>query len=59
MGRKESAPILNENAILDATNCNENHQMRRQICSDLFTSFLCEPSVYPCIFARNILYLQS
>lgn len=54
MGRKESAPILNENTILDAANCNENHQMRRQICSDLFTSFLCEPSVYPCIFARNI-----
>ena len=59
MGRKKSAPILNENTILDATNCNENHQMRRQICSDLFTSFLCEPSVYPCIFARIILYLLS
>lgn len=29
MGRKESAPILNENTILDATNYNENHQMRR------------------------------
>ena len=29
MGRKENAPILNENTILDATNCNENHQMRR------------------------------
>jgi len=29
MGKKESAPILNENAILNTTNCNENHQMRR------------------------------
>ena len=29
MGRKESAPILNENTILDAANCNENHQMRQ------------------------------
>ena len=29
MGKKESAPILNENTILDATNCNENHKMRR------------------------------
>jgi len=29
MGRKESAPILNENTFLDATNSNENHQMRR------------------------------
>lgn len=29
MGRKESTPILNENTILDATNGNENHQMRR------------------------------
>lgn len=29
MGSKEYDPILNENTILDATNCNENHQMRR------------------------------
>ena len=29
MGRKESALILNENTFLDATNYNENHQMRR------------------------------
>ena len=29
MGRKESAPILNENTFLDATNCNENHKIRR------------------------------
>lgn len=29
MGSKECDPILNENTILDATNCNENHQMRR------------------------------
>lgn len=29
MGRKEGDPILNENTILDATNCNENHKIRR------------------------------
>ena len=59
MGRKESAPIPNENTFLDATNCNENHQIRREIYSDLFISFLCEPQVHACTFARNILYLQS
>ena len=29
MESKEGAPILNENTILDVTNCTENHQMRR------------------------------
>lgn len=29
MESKEGAPILNENTILDTTNCNENHKIRR------------------------------